>query len=865
MRSALYVGGDGDGGSSDGGPPVTFTGDLANKIRRYLAADPPLRAFATRGNDGLKRKACVDLATALSGISGMAPDAFAKRWTEYGTEVVPVLKKAALAYDEYLAFAKKTALSRSNDVGERDLRAVSDVSSRLQKYSGFLANYRTMSGYDKYTLLKQNRRGSSRGYDDDRFGRSNEDPAKAYPEIEAAYRSWADVIAILKTIRSDTSRSRLVKFLAGAGQPTQPDAMLAALTDAQDHMNTANRDMQDSNEHRSVHVDDVRNEVEAIARSLEELVASVREKMATDAAGTAFDPRKIAFDDFLTYSEQSDIDVRAQQPKALLAPEEVPVFREKLTLPYFNERVGSALIGTISEMRKRAAGWLRQAASSSSSSGSGTGSSQELASRKQAVQQLDALLSLAENKLAYPSPQGPPAELRDLVNKLSNAAIDVINGGKKINTVAPSASSSSSPSAFSAFASSGQGASGNNGMHSSSGMPGIGFLYRTIDPMRIARYLEQLERFRDEANDSQADEFAATQANRLAETVLDLERQATAIAAAGIDDAGTGGATSAGELSLRLRQLGYAKVTAAKSFARGVRASTAAYVSMHLRFVSERHGEAMRYMRYWDDLVASAKEDAARLDGFGADDAIRTALTDHKKIVKELMTEARKVIIDKIRAKVLESQRESLGSAGQPRLDNEQQTEVDVQLDRLSEWLVDRAELVEETYMRGAPTLLESVTEPTTLMLYGLKVVRLGCASAALNVACGTFETMYTRNVYTLDLPPPNPARLVGLTLAIDAALTAIVLLVLYTSKRLFKTADNDFPIDAPLLWAWVHDYLAATLAIGALSLIVGEVIRSKKYFRYKYEGERGIRAMREMMWYIYCVLTPIPFYRLLG
>ena len=849
LRSSL-------GGGDAEGPTTTYTQDLANKIKRYVDAELPLRALATRGNDGVKKKACDDLVTTFESNVGMLDDAFKKRWLEYGGEVVPALKLGSAAFKEYVDFAKRESTSRSaGTINERDLRVVSELSQSLQKYAMRISAYWEASDYEDYKHDKESAR--TRRYDMRGTSIDSDYIRKKYASIEDAKNAWEKVVTTLQSIRSDATRTRLAKFVDPSAVASSDENR--ALQSLQSDVVKATSSATAS---RSIEVERIQSDLENVSQKLDDLVAAARDKLAAEAAGsTAFDPRKVGFDDFLSYSEKLENDVRTKQPSALIQPDDVAVFRTKLALPYFNQRIGAALVMSVAEMRKRVSAWLKQAASGSSSS-----RSQDLAMRKSAVQQLDNMLALAETKLSYPSTQGPPSELRDLINRLQSRDIsEAIDGGKTIKTTVPGdeRSSSSSSGALAQMMSSSS--SGGPPSAGAGGIPGIGFLYRTVDPIRVARYLEQIERFRDEANDSRADEFVATQANRLADTVLDLERQATAMTTAGIDDAGAGGAKSAGELSLRLRQLALAKVAAAKSFVRGVRSAAAAYATMHVRFVSERHGEAMRYMRYWDDLRAAAKDDSNRLEALGIDDAIKKAIEDHKDIAKDLVKGARKKLVEKIRSKVLESQRDSLGTAGQPRLDDAQQADVDKQLDKLSVWLVDRAEAVEETYLRGAPTMLESVTEPTTMMLYGLKAVRLACASAALNVASGTFETMYVRNVYTLDAPPPNPAILVALAIGLDAALSAIVLLVLYTTMRVFKTAENDFPIDGSLLWAWVHDYVAATLAIGALSLVVGEVIRSKKYFRYKYEGERGIRAMREMMWYIYCVLLPIPFYRLLG
>ena len=135
--------------------------------------------------------------------------------------------------------------------------------------------------------------------------------------------------------------------------------------------------------------------------------------------------------------------------------------------------------------------------------------------------------------------------------------------------------------------------------------------------------------------------------------------------------------------------------------------------------------------------------------------------------------------------------------------------------------------------------------------------ITLSCATC-----CFMMHRFYRRRWKQTGELPPHPALLVAMMLGLDAALHAIVLAVLFTAKGIFKAPDNDFPIDGALITLFGVDYALVTFAIGALALVIAAVVRSKKYFRYKYEGERGIRAMREMVFYVYCVMTPIPFYR---
>lgn len=381
------------------------------------------------------------------------------------------------------------------------------------------------------------------------------------------------------------------------------------------------------------------------------------------------------------------------------------------------------------------------------------------------------------------------------------------------------------------------------------GMPAAaGFLFRKIDPIRVARYVEQIRRFQSAIDEHKVADYVEQAIGRLALAVDDLEQQAQSIARGGEGD---NLSADPGRTAAVTRQLAAAKVAAAKSFVRAVRGAVASYVHAHVSFVSQRHGDAFRYVEYWQ---AASKETV--------DPESRRMLGQHSQVREDLVRGVREKLLGLVKAKVAEAASRSLMSPRAPKLEDGQQGDIDKSVDVLQEWIVRRAERVHELYIRGAPTLLDSALEPQLWTIYGLKAIRLALAWIALGIASRAFEQLYKHQVYTLDESPPHPALLVAMMLGLDAALHAIVLAVLFTAKGIFKAPDNDFPIDGALITLFGVDYALVTFAIGALALVIAAVVRSKKYFRYKYEGERGIRAMREMVFYVYCVMTPIPFYR---
>jgi hypothetical protein len=182
--------------------------------------------------------------------------------------------------------------------------------------------------------------------------------------------------------------------------------------------------------------------------------------------------------------------------------------------------------------------------------------------------------------------------------------------------------------------------------------------------------------------------------------------------------------------------------------------------------------------------------------------------------------------------------------------------------DNTVEFLGDRADFVEKMYM-GEDGVFDRASDPQVWVFVALKLLRVLIAWVALRIASKVFQQSYDSRVYNNEQSPPSPLKFVGLFVALDLAMNAGVAVLLVFCRYLFKSVDNDFPIDGPFLTSWAVDYAATTVVIAALAAIVGAVVAKKKYFRWKYEGDRGVRALQQMTFYIYLVILAIPFYNL--
>lgn len=394
----------------------------------------------------------------------------------------------------------------------------------------------------------------------------------------------------------------------------------------------------------------------------------------------------------------------------------------------------------------------------------------------------------------------------------------------------------------------------------SEGLPkAAGFLFRQISVERVSKYADTIQKFKDVVESLPLKERVATQKKRLEEA---CERFAKEVDNVNVKAADGIGASST-DVAILVKKLNDAKVAAVTSFARGVRGNVRNYLAVHETFVTRQHGEGMRYMQYWKDIHRNDPESDPKKKLVN-DVAVVSLLDSHSKIRQELEDSVLESLVKSPTAVLQEAEKARVAAmTKQPILDEHHQMIVDKEFDRLREWIVAQTEHGQEMYIRGGATLLESITDSTVIGVYVLKAIRLVIAWVSLRVASRTFQAWYTRAVYEQNGAPPNPVFLVALFLGLDAALHAVVLTILYGIMSLYKSQENDFPIDSNLLSAWALDYAMVTVVVGVISVILAMVVRSKKYFRYRYEGERGIRALQEMCLSTYVVILFLPFYRL--
>jgi hypothetical protein len=275
----------------------------------------------------------------------------------------------------------------------------------------------------------------------------------------------------------------------------------------------------------------------------------------------------------------------------------------------------------------------------------------------------------------------------------------------------------------------------------------------------------------------------------------------------------------------------------------------ARYVQMHMDFALKRNRQGMRYMAYWK--AASINNQGAKdlIDEYFNDlvvDPSRSIAAIGRRYVNTINSEFLQVFNDN---KITEH------------MDDDDKLILDTRFDEFQEWVQDRERRVESIH-DGPPGIFDVLSDSQIIMLYALKLIRFALLILSLAIARRAFTAMYNERVYESNGKPPHPAIMVGIFLGVESGFAVITAVILALLKSMFATSIG-FPVDSYLISRWALDWVCATVVIAILSLIIGHVVSSRKYFRYRFEGERGIRALETLLRYLSGVVLLLPFYRM--
>lgn len=154
---------------------------------------------------------------------------------------------------------------------------------------------------------------------------------------------------------------------------------------------------------------------------------------------------------------------------------------------------------------------------------------------------------------------------------------------------------------------------------------------------------------------------------------------------------------------------------------------------------------------------------------------------------------------------------------------------------------------------RFAITTLKAVGGSAIFPYVLAKGVQLGLSILALTMATGYQSQIYVEKVFINDENPPKLFMMNLVASALQVMFGVILILLMYMAKTLDL-------INASSISAFALDVFGTSLVIFLIGTTIAEVMYTKKYFSYKDEGLRAIRAYKDMMLYITIIGNCIPF-----
>lgn len=156
---------------------------------------------------------------------------------------------------------------------------------------------------------------------------------------------------------------------------------------------------------------------------------------------------------------------------------------------------------------------------------------------------------------------------------------------------------------------------------------------------------------------------------------------------------------------------------------------------------------------------------------------------------------------------------------------------------------------------------MELIFETQFMIMYVLKAINLVFAILSLYITERLFSELYMKTVYALEQYPPSLQKFLMIYLFIHAALNLFLFIFLLLLLVAFKRPNNNFFVNWFLIQTYFIDYFIITVIMTALVSMISSIMQKNKYFRYKTEGLRAIRGLKEIMLYVSFVVFFIPYF----
>jgi hypothetical protein len=147
-----------------------------------------------------------------------------------------------------------------------------------------------------------------------------------------------------------------------------------------------------------------------------------------------------------------------------------------------------------------------------------------------------------------------------------------------------------------------------------------------------------------------------------------------------------------------------------------------------------------------------------------------------------------------------------------------------------------------------------------------MKAVSIGCVFLSAYLARAVFENALNERLFTRQTAPPSlykyVAWFIGFHLLFFTLLSVATAVVLYYSRIVTFIDVRDL---MSVVAHSVVDFVIVALITLVITMFLTNMLSSKKYFRYRDEGHRALRAISTIVPQLYVVVAIIPYYSIIA
>jgi len=141
-------------------------------------------------------------------------------------------------------------------------------------------------------------------------------------------------------------------------------------------------------------------------------------------------------------------------------------------------------------------------------------------------------------------------------------------------------------------------------------------------------------------------------------------------------------------------------------------------------------------------------------------------------------------------------------------------------------------------------------------IMYGFILARIVLLYLSTSITANIMSQIYTERVLINGEEPPVLRNTIFLFIIIDGILNLLLLGII---SVIDKFSEDNLPGTFGKLF--IGQYIITTGIIIVLSLVISNTMYNKKYFLYKDDGLRAIRALQELMFRNGVLVSLIPFF----